>query len=213
MGIVKGTSPPSVAQRIWGWIALCPWRLALFADPTIGIPDDEDVFSAGEGGDWVWYPAAGSMRPQPLTRWWRMAGSGAGIVGSVTRKGDRIRFVPANYWRRRGLHDWQRQVNHDQRIGPWLVLSCQRATWSCANAATTEVVDQHRLHSRGRVASDSVTHERAPSQSSPETRLTHESAAGWISRPAQQDAPHQYILSQLHPEPSQRLRVHLRLRA
>ena len=97
------TRVPGVLRRGWAWVVMSPWRLALFVEPWLGVADDEDAFSAGEGGKWVWYPGAGSLQPQPQSAWWRFAGAGASVVGSLTRGDDSVRFVPSGYWKRRGV--------------------------------------------------------------------------------------------------------------
>jgi hypothetical protein len=45
---------------------VAPSRLGLFVDPYAGAATNADAFSGGEGGEWVWYPMAGSLQPRPL---------------------------------------------------------------------------------------------------------------------------------------------------
>lgn len=119
---------PSVVRRVWGSCVVAPSRLAMFADPTVGAADDEDGFSGGEGGDWVWYPGAGSLRPRPLTGWWRFSGPGAGAVGTLSRTDGRARFVPTRFWATRGVADWERSVVSEHPDGRWLTLTCVDGT-------------------------------------------------------------------------------------
>ena len=48
-----------MAQRVRGSVLVAPSRLGLFVDPYAGAAANEDAFSGGEGGEWVWYPLAG----------------------------------------------------------------------------------------------------------------------------------------------------------
>jgi hypothetical protein len=116
-------SPPSRAARVWGSSVVAPSKVLMLVDPQIGAPVDEDAFSGGEGGDWVWYPLAGSMPVASLPRWWRIAGTGAGAVGSLTRREGRARFLPTAFWKRRGVPDWERSVQDERADGSWLRLS------------------------------------------------------------------------------------------
>jgi hypothetical protein len=120
---VESRGKPSVAQRIRGSLLVAPSRFGLLVEPYVGAATDEDAFSGGEGGQWVWYPLAGSLQPRPLPRWWRVAGPGAGAVGSLRVRDGRARFVPTQFWRRRGIVDWEREVRGDRRDGAWVVLT------------------------------------------------------------------------------------------
>ena len=108
---------PSVSQRVRGSMLVAPSRLGLFVEPYAGAATNEDAFSGGEGGEWVWYPLAGSLQPRPLERWWRLAGPGASAVGSLRLEGGTARFVPTRFWRRRGIIDWEREVRSERRDG------------------------------------------------------------------------------------------------
>lgn len=116
---------------------VAPSKVLMLADPQIGAPINEDAFSGGEGGEWVWYPLAGSMPVASLPRWWRVAGSGAGAVGSLTRREGRARFLPTSFWKRRGVPDWERVVRNERAEGRWLILSFEDG----------EVVLRHRKES------------------------------------------------------------------
>jgi hypothetical protein len=120
---VGSKGKPSLAQRVRGSVLVAPSRLGLFVEPYVGAATDEDAFSGGEGGQWVWYPLAGSLRPRPLERWWHVAGPGAGAVGNLRVQDGRARFVPTRFWRRRGIVDWEREVRGDRRDGTWVVLA------------------------------------------------------------------------------------------
>ena len=102
---------------------VAPSRWGLFVDPYAGAATNEDAFSGGEGGEWVWYPLAGSLRPRPLERWWHLAGPGAGAAGSLRVEGGTARFVPTRFWRRRGIIDWEREVRRERRDGVWICLT------------------------------------------------------------------------------------------
>jgi hypothetical protein len=114
---------PSALERLWGWAVVAPSRPVMFLWGQVGLADDEDAFSGGEGGDWTWYPVAGSMRPRPLPRWWRIAGPGAGAVGSLGVGEGRVRFLPTPFWRRRSVPEWERTVLDERRDGAWLVVT------------------------------------------------------------------------------------------
>lgn len=113
---------PTAAQRLRGSVLVAPSRLLFLIEPYLGAAVDEDVFSGGEHGDCVWYPLAGTLRPAPVSRWWRLAGPGAGVVGSLELAEGGARFVPNRFWRRRGMSDWQREVTAAERNGRWLRL-------------------------------------------------------------------------------------------
>jgi hypothetical protein len=102
---------------------VAPSRWGLFVDPYVGAATDEDAFSGGEWGEWVWYPLAGSLRPRRLERWWHLAGPGAGAVGSLRLEDGTARFVPTRFWRYRGIVDWERQVRSERRDGAWVCLT------------------------------------------------------------------------------------------
>lgn len=114
---------PSVTQRVRGSVLVAPSKLGLFVDPYAGAATNEDAFSGGEGGEWIWYPLAGSLQPRPLERWWHLAGPGAGAVGSLRVEDGRARFVPTRFWRRRGIIDWLREVRGERRDGAWVALT------------------------------------------------------------------------------------------
>mgnify|MGYP003404961590 CR=1 FL=1 len=112
-----------MAQRVRGSVLVAPSRLGLFVDPYAGAAANEDAFSGGEGGEWVWYPLAGSLQPRPLERWWHLAGPGAGAVGSLSVEDGKARFVPTRFWRRRGIIDWEREVRSERHDGAWVCLT------------------------------------------------------------------------------------------
>jgi hypothetical protein len=117
------STPPSRLARMWGSSAVAPSRLVLLAEPFIGAATDEDAFSGGDGGEWFWYLLAGSMRPRALPGSWRVAGRGAGAVGTLTRIEGRARFIPARFWKRRGVPEWERVIKGERADGEWLTLS------------------------------------------------------------------------------------------
>jgi len=119
------TTAPSRLARLRAGAVAAPGRLLLAVSPSLRSGEEEDVFTAGAGGDWVWYPSAGTLRPLPLGTRWRLGGRGAGALGSVTRAGDRLRFVPTSYWRRREVAEWERRVVAERTEGSWLLVDCE----------------------------------------------------------------------------------------
>ena len=99
-----------------------PSRWGLPFDPYAGAAADEDAFSGGDDGGWVWYPLAGSLRPRPLGRWWRVAGPGAGAVGRLSVRNGRARFVPTRFWQQRGIPEWERVVRSERCDGAWIAF-------------------------------------------------------------------------------------------
>ena len=106
-------------QRLRGWMLGAPSRLYYLFDSNSARITGEDAFSAGEGGAWAWYPVSGAFAPRPLSRWWQVSGSGTAVYGSVTRVGDRVRFVPNAFWSARGVSDWEREVLDEDVDGSW----------------------------------------------------------------------------------------------
>ena len=115
---------PSTAARLWGWaVRAVPDGVGHLLDPGRARSTDEDLFSAAEGGDWSWYPSAGSFAPVPRRTSWRLAGRGACVHGSLHRSGDQVRFVPNAYGRTRGTADWERRLVFEESQGSWRHLT------------------------------------------------------------------------------------------
>jgi hypothetical protein len=117
---------PTVASRVRASVVLTPIRVAYLLWPGLGIEANEDAFSGAEGGNWLWYPAAGSFRPYRLPGSWKAIGAGGAVVGSLSHSGERVRFVPTSYWKRRGFSDWQIDVNEERSEDRWLQLATPR---------------------------------------------------------------------------------------
>jgi hypothetical protein len=119
---------PTVASRVRASVLLTPLKVAYVLWPGLGIEADEDAFSGTEGGGWAWYPAASSFRPYRLPGSWSAIGPGGAVVGSLSRTGARVRFVPTRYWMRRGLSDWEVDVDEELTDGPWRQLATPRGS-------------------------------------------------------------------------------------
>lgn len=113
---------PSTLDRIRASLVRFPVSTAYVLWPGLGISDDEDAFSRSEGGDWRWYPSAGTFVPVRLGTIWSLLGPGGDVVGSLSRGSEVAHFVPTSAWRRRGVPDWEVTVTGVDQEGPWLRL-------------------------------------------------------------------------------------------
>jgi hypothetical protein len=99
-----------------------PVSAAYVVWPGLGAPHDEDAFSSSEGGQWYWYPSAGTFAPVRLGKVWSLVGPGGAVAGSLQRAGKVARFVPTSPWRRRGVPDWDVKVTREDQDGSWVRL-------------------------------------------------------------------------------------------
>ncbi|MGZ4717033.1 MAG: hypothetical protein ACXWCB_10100, partial [Acidimicrobiales bacterium] len=114
---------PSTPERLRAWLLMAPSRPPLVSKSLFSEPDRDDFFSRGDGADWAWYPMAGSITTRRLSKRWELAGPGASALGSVTRKDGRVRFVPNDYWQRKGIPDWEREIISEQSDGRWVSIT------------------------------------------------------------------------------------------